>query len=58
MASKRARSKVTIESATGPYVVGQVFMSLPIYVDTKFFIYKEIKIKWQDINDIFSGTFE
>lgn len=33
-------------------------MSLPIYEDTKLFIDKEIKIKWQDINDIFPGTFE
>ena len=33
-------------------------MSLPIYEDTKLFIDKDIKMKWQDINDTFLGTFE
>lgn len=33
-------------------------MSLPIYEDNKLFIDKEIKISWQDINNIFSSTFE
>jgi len=57
MASKREGSNDTVESTTRD-VVEQVYMSLPIYEDTNFFIDKEIKIKWQDINDIFSGTFE
>lgn len=57
MASKRAGSKDTIKSTIGD-VVEQVSMSLPIYEDIKLFIEKEIKIKWQDINDIFLGTFE
>ena len=57
MASKRAGSKHTIESAIRD-VVEQVSMSLPIYEDTKLFIEKEINIKWKDINDIFSSTFE
>jgi len=33
-------------------------MILPIYEDTKLLIDKEIKIKWQDINNIFLGTFD
>lgn len=56
-ASKRVGSKDTIESTTGD-VIEQVSVSLPIYEYTKLFIYKEIKITWQGINDIFSGTFE
>lgn len=57
MASKRVGSKGTIESTSWD-VVKQVYMNLPIYEDTKLFIDKEIKIKWQDINDIISDTFE
>lgn len=57
MASKRSRSKDTVESATGD-VVEQVSMRFPIYEDTNLFIDKEIKMKWKDINDISLGTFE
>lgn len=57
MASKRVGSKDTIGSATGD-VVEQMSMRLPIYEDTKIFIDKGIKMKWQGIKDIFSGTFE
>ena len=57
MASKTAGWKDTIESTIGD-VVEQVSMSLHIYEDTNFFIDKKIKITRQDINDIFSGTFE
>ena len=56
MASKRAGSKDNIESAIGD-AFKQVSMSLPIYEDIKMFIDKEIKITRQDINDIFSSTF-
>lgn len=45
MASKRAGSKDTIESATGD-AVEKVSMRLPIYEDTKLFIDKDIKMKW------------
>ena len=33
-------------------------MSLPIYEGTKLIVDKDIKLKWQDINDSFLGTFE
>jgi len=33
-------------------------MIFHIYEDTKLFIGKEIKMKWQDINDTFSSIFE
>lgn len=52
MVSNRSRSNDTIESETGD-VVEQVSMILPFYEDTKLFIDKEIKMKWQDINDNF-----
>ena len=57
MASKRMRSKDTVESAIGD-AVKKVSMSFPIYEDTKIFIVKEINMKWKDINETFSGTFE
>jgi len=57
MDSKRSESKDTIESATRD-MVEQVSMSLLVYEDTNMFLDKDIKVKWQDINDIFSGTFE
>jgi len=57
MASKRAGSKVTIKSVTRD-VVKQVSMRLLIYEDMKMFIDKEIKMKWQEINEIFSCTFD
>lgn len=57
MASKRVVSKDTIEIATGD-VVEKMSIGLTIYEDTNLFKYKEKKIKWQDINNIFSCTFE
>lgn len=57
MVSKRVRSKDIVESATGD-AVEQVSMSLLIYKDTELFIAKEIKMKWQDINYTFLGTFQ
>lgn len=44
LASKKAKSKDTVESATGD-AVEKVFMSFPIYEDTKLFINKKIKMK-------------
>jgi len=46
MASRRAESKDTIESATRD-AVEQVSMRLLIYEDTKLFIDKDIKMKWK-----------
>ena len=57
MVSKRTGSKDTYEITTRDGVE-QVSMSFPIYEDTKLLIDKDIKLKWQDINDTFSGTFE
>lgn len=57
MASKRAGSQDTVESANGD-AVDQVSMRFPIYEDKNLFIEKDIKMKWQDINDTFSSTFE
>lgn len=57
MASKRARSKDTVESITRD-VVEQGSMSLPMYTDTHMFIEKDIKIAWKDINTIFLGSSE
>ena len=30
---------------------------LPIYEDTKLFLDKDIKLKWQEVNEAFAGTF-
>lgn len=56
MASKIAGSKDTYESATGA-TMEQVSSSLPIYEDTKLILDKDIKPKWQVVNDAFTGTF-
>lgn len=56
MASKRIGSKDTFASETGD-AVEQVFMGLLVYEGTKLAIDKDIKLKWHDINDTFSGTF-
>lgn len=56
MASKRVGSKDTDRSATG-LTVERVFASLLIYEDTKLILEKEIKLKWQEVNDAFVGTF-
>ena len=57
MASKRVGSKDTVGSETGD-AAEHVSMGLPIYEDTKLVIDKDIKMKWKEINDTFSGTFE
>lgn len=57
MASKRVGSKDTVESETRD-AVEKLSMRLHIYEDIKIFIDKDIKMKWQEINDTFSGTFE
>jgi len=56
MASKRAGSKDTDKSEIGE-AVERMSMSLPIYEDTKMIVEKYIKMKWQEVNDAFSGTF-
>ena len=56
MACKRVGSKDTDRSATG-VVVGQVSTSFPIYEDTKLIVEKDMKLKWQEVNDAFTGTF-
>ena len=56
MASKGAGSKDTKGSATGA-TIERVFTSFPIYEDTKLIVDKDIKLKWQEVNDEFVGTF-
>lgn len=57
MASKRVGSKDTDGSAIGA-AVERVSTSLPIYEDTKMIVDKDIKLKWQEFNEAFAGTFE
>ena len=35
----------------------QVSSSLTIYEDTKLYLDKDIKLKWQEVNETFAGTF-
>lgn len=56
MASKREGSKDANISVTGA-LVERVSSSLPIYEDTKMFLNEDIKMKWQEVNDAFAGTF-
>ena len=56
MASKRAGSKDTNGSATRA-AIKRVSASLLIYEDTKLILDKDIKLKWQEVNDAFTGTF-
>lgn len=56
MTSKRAGSKDTVGDETRD-VVEHVSMVLPIYEDTKIFIDRDIKMKWNDTNDTFLATF-
>ncbi len=56
MASKRTRSQNTDGVAVGE-AVEQVSSSLLIYEDTNMYIDKDIKLKWQEVNEIFIGTF-
>lgn len=57
MASKIVGSKDIVGSENGDSVE-QVSMGLLIYADIKLVIDRDIKLKWQDINDTLSGTFE
>lgn len=56
MASKREGSKDTNKSAIGA-AAERVSSSLLIYEDTKLILDKDIKLKWQEVNDAFTGTF-
>lgn len=56
MVSKRVVSKNTDRSAT-IVVVEWVSTSLPIYEDTNLVLDKDIKLKWQEVNDAFSSIF-
>lgn len=56
MASKRAGSKDTDGSATRTKIEW-VSTSFLIYEDTKLIVDKDIKLKWQEVNDAFAGTF-
>ena len=56
MASKRTGSQDTDDITTGA-VAEQVSSGLPIYEDTKLYRDKDIKIKWQEVNETFTGTF-
>ena len=54
MASKRSGSKDTYGSAIGA-VFERVSTSLLLYEDNKLIIDRDIKLKWQEVNDAFSG---
>lgn len=56
MASKRVGSKDT-ERITIRAAVERVSTSLKIYEDTKLIVNKDIKLKWQEVDDAFVGTF-
>lgn len=56
MVSKRVGSKENIERSTGD-MVEQVPINFPIYADTQLFVEKDMKITWEEIKDIFAGTF-
>ena len=56
MDSKRTRSQDTDGVAVGT-IVEQVSYSMPIYEDTKLYLDKDIKLKLQEVNETFVGTF-
>ncbi len=56
MASKKVGSKVINGSAFG-VGVERLSTSLSIYEVTKLIIDKDIKLKWQEVNDTFASTF-
>ena len=56
MASKRIRSQDTDGMATVA-VSEQVSSGVSIYEDTKLSLDKDIKLKWQEVNQTFTGTF-
>ena len=56
MASKREGSQDTDGVAIGT-TVEQVSSSMPICEDTKLYLDKDAKLKWQEINEAFTSTF-
>lgn len=56
MASKRRGSQETDGVAAGTSIE-QVSSSLPIYEDIKLYLDKDIKLKCQEVNETFTGTF-
>ena len=56
MASKRTGSQDTDGNATIA-AVEQMSSSLPIYEDTKLYLDKDMKLKWQEVNETFAVTF-
>lgn len=56
MASKRKRSQDTNGNAVGA-TVERVSSSLSIYEDKKLYLNKDIKLKRQEVNETFAGTF-
>lgn len=56
MTSKRRGSQDTDGNAAGA-IVEKVSSTLPIYEDTKLYLDNVIKLKWQEVNERFSGTF-
>lgn len=56
MASKRTGSQNTIGMATGA-TTEQVSSGLPIYEDTQLYLDKDIKLKWQEVNETFACNF-
>lgn len=56
MSSKRIGSEDT-DGNVARAVAEQVSSSLPIYKDTKLYLDKDVKLKWQEVNEKFVGTF-
>lgn len=56
MASKRIGSQDTDGVAAGA-AVEQVSSSLSIYEDTNLYLDKDIKLKWQEVNETSTCTF-
>ena len=56
MASKREGSQDTDGVAAGT-TVEHVSSRMPIYEDAKLYLDKDIKLKWQEVNETFAGTF-
>ena len=56
MASKRTGSQDADGNAAGA-TVEKVSSILPIYEDTKLYLDRDIKMKWQEVNETFADTF-
>ena len=56
MSSKRTGSEDT-DGVAARTTVEQVSSSMPIFEDTKLYIDKDIKMKWQEVNETFAGTY-